>query len=91
MKQIEKHTPELNTLTKTIIMNKTKRIDDILEEYVKALEFGVADLNNATEGAPKDYYAAIERHHKLTAAVKDGVDASLQISYEISPQVEDLD
>lgn len=71
-------------------MNKIKRIDDILEEYIKALEFGVADLNNATEGSPKDYYAAIERHHKLAAAVMDGVDASMRISYKISPS-EDLD
>lgn len=70
-------------------MNEIKRIDDILEEYIKALEFGVADLNNATEGAPKDYYAAIERHHKLTAAVMDGVDASIRISSKISAQVRD--
>lgn len=70
-------------------MNEIKRIDDILEEYIKALEFGVADLNNATEESLKDYYAAIERHHKLTAAVRDGVDASMRISSKISPQVRD--
>jgi hypothetical protein len=62
-------------------MNTTKRIDDLLEEYIKALEFGLADLNYATEGQPKDYYAAIERHHKLAAAVKDGVDAITQIAW----------
>lgn len=56
-----------------------QRIEDLFDEYLKALEFGVADLNNATEEDAKTYYAAIERHVKLTAAVKDGVNAITQI------------
>jgi hypothetical protein len=46
------------------------------EEYAQALRFGIADLNASTEESdPRTYFAAIERHEKLTRAIRDGLEA----------------
>lgn len=55
-------------------MTMQKRIDALNDEYTKALEFGVADLNQAVKsGNVSEYFHAIERHEKLSKAVEQGL------------------
>ena len=56
-----------------------KRLIKLREEYLKALEFGIADLNQAAGEGPSEYFHAIERHEKLTHAVQSGINSSYHL------------
>lgn len=69
-------------------MNQEKRIADLREAYLKALEFGAADLNQSVrENDPTAYYNAIVRHEKLTKGVIDGLGALFSIENDPPPHI----
>lgn len=53
-----------------------KDLKELLVEYTKALQFGVADLNQSVrEHDDTLYFKAIERHQKLAQGVNDAVNS----------------
>lgn len=53
-----------------------KDLKDLLNEYTKALQFGIADVNQSVEEQDDTiYFKAIERHQKLASGVRDAIDA----------------
>ena len=58
----------------------TTRLKKLREEYLKALEFGIADLNQAAAEGPSEYFHAIERHEKLTKAVEVGLSSAYSLN-----------
>jgi hypothetical protein len=58
-------------------MSKPDPFADVRTAYAQALRFGIADLNESVkEHDPLAYFRAIERHHKLTAAIRDGLESA---------------
>jgi len=55
-----------------------KEIKKLTADYLAALQFGLADLVACHDPrcAPSDYFAAIVRHEKLTAAIRNGLEAA---------------
>jgi hypothetical protein len=70
-------------------MNNTKqRITALSEAYLKALEFGVADLNQSVAAQdPTAYYNSIVRHEKLAKAVSDGMNVLYSLQDLTVPKV----
>jgi hypothetical protein len=58
-------------------MSKSDPFADVRTAYAQALRFGLADLNESVkEQDPLAYFRAIERHNKLTEAIRNGLESA---------------